>query len=265
MMLTINPVRRFILSALLTVLANVILTGALAQSVSAATYTVTSLGDGTASATRCPSTTNCRLRDAIAKAVAGDTITFSVTGTITLTSGQLNLTRNVTINGPGATLLTISGNNVSRVFNINSGITVTISALRIANGNSGTGNGGGILNAGSLTLTNSTINGNAGANGSGIYNSRNLTVTGSTLSSNTATTQGGGIYNAATVSLTNSTLTGNSGADGSAVYNTSSLTITNGTLSNNTNMKKRQQPQQHRHRNRDSHGQHALRQHVIWH
>ncbi|HQR32274.1 MAG TPA: hypothetical protein PLK30_06025, partial [Blastocatellia bacterium] len=49
------------------------------QTASAATYTVTSLGDGTASATRCPSTTNCRLRDAIAKAVAGDTITFSVT------------------------------------------------------------------------------------------------------------------------------------------------------------------------------------------
>src|SRR5438132_2197551 len=46
-----------------------------------ATITVTSLGDGAANAANCPHATNCRLRDAIAKAVAGDTIDFSVTGT----------------------------------------------------------------------------------------------------------------------------------------------------------------------------------------
>src|SRR6266550_2142551 len=71
------------------------------QGQAATTITVTSLGDGAANAANCPGV-NCRLRDAIAKAASGDTITFSVTGTITLTSGELVINKNLTINGPGA-------------------------------------------------------------------------------------------------------------------------------------------------------------------
>src|SRR5512143_1596746 len=55
------------------------------------------------------------LRQAIADAPPGGTIDFAVTGTITLTSGQLVITNNLTINGPGRTNLTISGNHTSRV------------------------------------------------------------------------------------------------------------------------------------------------------
>ncbi len=51
------------------------------------------------------------LRQAIIDASSGETIKFSVTGTIRLTSGQLTIDKNLTINGPGANLLTISGNN----------------------------------------------------------------------------------------------------------------------------------------------------------
>ena len=49
------------------------------------------------------------LRDAINSAAPGDTITFSLpaNSVITLTSGQLQIDKNLTINGPGANLLTV--------------------------------------------------------------------------------------------------------------------------------------------------------------
>ena len=64
------------------------------------------------------------LRDAIATAAPGDTINFSVQTPvpITLTSGELLINKNLTISGPGASSLAISGNNASRVFDIGSGI-----------------------------------------------------------------------------------------------------------------------------------------------
>ena len=78
------------------------------------------------------------LREIIANGAIGETITFdpSLKGkTITLTNGQLVLAKNVQIVGPGASLLKISGNNASRVFWVNTGVTATISGLTIANGN----------------------------------------------------------------------------------------------------------------------------------
>ncbi len=60
------------------------------------------------------------LRQAIIDASSGETIKFSVTGTIRLTSGQLTIDKNLTINGPGANLLTISGNNDDQVGTVSS-------------------------------------------------------------------------------------------------------------------------------------------------
>ncbi|MCX6877023.1 MAG: hypothetical protein NTW21_24905 [Verrucomicrobia bacterium] len=73
------------------------------------------------------------LRQAIGDAAPGEMIAFSATGTITLTSGELVIDKNLSINGPGASNLTLSGNNSSRVFRISGG-NVTISNLTIANG-----------------------------------------------------------------------------------------------------------------------------------
>ena len=74
-------------------------------------------------------------------------------GTITLTSGELLITDSVTINGPGANQLSVSGNNASRVFEIAAGLNVTISGLTITDGYA-PDQGGGILNDGSnLTLS----------------------------------------------------------------------------------------------------------------
>src|SRR3954451_13195667 len=88
------------------------------------------------------------LRGAIASASNGDTISFApgVTGTITLTSGELVIDKSLTIDGPGLKVLTISANHASRVFFLTPGapgapggppassITVRLSRLTIADG-----------------------------------------------------------------------------------------------------------------------------------
>src|SRR5882672_4904882 len=93
------------------------------------------------------------LRQSIQGAAPGDTINFAITGTITLTNGELLLTNNLGIIGPGATNLAISGNQASRVFEIGSNITVSISGLAVRNGHASDG-------------TNSSDASSAGGNGS---------------------------------------------------------------------------------------------------
>ena len=60
---------------------------------------------------------DCSLREAIDSAVSGDTIDFSVQGTITLTLGELVIDKNLNIDGGFAGKLTISGGGSSRVIN----------------------------------------------------------------------------------------------------------------------------------------------------
>ena len=70
-----------------------------------------------------------------------------------MTSGELLINANVTINGPGANRLSVSGNNSSRVFEIATGLNVAINGLTITHG-SAPDQGGGVLNDGSnLTLS----------------------------------------------------------------------------------------------------------------
>lgn len=58
------------------------------------------------------------LREILASATNGSTISFATSGTITLTTGELSISNSVTLTGPGATNLAISGNFSNRVFNI---------------------------------------------------------------------------------------------------------------------------------------------------
>ena len=185
---------------------------------------------------------NCSLRDAITAAnaiqfasgvTASTNITFepSVFGTaqtITLANGVLPLASNISIAGPttgsGVTqsnLLTVSGNQVSGVFSVNSGVTVALSQLVITKGAT-TGNvgGAGIYNAGNLTVNLSTISGNEASATSG-------------------TTGGGGIVNTGTLTLSNSTVSGNSTvssdeAGGGGISNYGALTVSNSTIASNT-------------------------------
>src|SRR5262249_28271849 len=124
----------------------------------------------------------------------------------------------------------------SRVFQIGSNKTVTISGLTIRNG---VGNfGGGILNGDSatLTITSVSLSGNTGGFGGGTFNSGTLTIVGSTVSGNMAS-EGGGIYNsgAGVLTISDSTFSGNTTSEtGGAVLNIGTLHIANSTISDNS-------------------------------
>ncbi len=66
--------------------------------------------------------------------------------------------------------------------------------------------GGGLYNAGTLTVTNSTFSGNLSESGGGLYNNGTLTVTNSTFAGNLATSYGGGLYSIRTLTLRNTIL-----------------------------------------------------------
>src|SRR5262249_15199081 len=106
--------------------------------------------------------------------------------TITLTNGALSLTNGflTTIQGPGASLLTVSGNNASQVFVVGARATAALSGLTVSQGLAPWWeNGSGVFNAGNLTLTSSTLSGNSG--GGALFNSGTLTVLGGNVSGNT--------------------------------------------------------------------------------
>ncbi len=120
-------------------------------------------------------------------------------GTIALTSGELNITDDLWIDGPGSGRLAVSGSNASRIFNIGAGTDVSIDDLTITKG-SAMLTGGGILNAGDLSLSGVVVTDNrvlglpgvgmaVDAFGGGVFNSGNLSVRNSIFSGNRS--QGG--------------------------------------------------------------------------
>jgi hypothetical protein len=173
--------------------------------------------------------------------------TTLVPAVISLASALPALTKSMTIIGPGLSLLTINGNNLYRVFNLNASLTFSISGLKIANGRAATSVspnylGGGIYNAGSnLTINNCYFTGcyagytTSGVGGAIYHQNGSLTVTNTSFVSNTAVATGSGIYSAGTgvnsVSIGNCTFSSNSGS----AYNGNSVaTIYNCTFYNNT-------------------------------
>jgi len=183
------------------------------------------------------------LRETIGNAAAGDTIEFNmsaghVTSPITLTSGELGITVNLTIEGPGAGTVAISGNSNSRVFQVSSVVTATISGLTIKDGEVAS-LGGGIRNGGSLKLADDVFTSNSASNSGGaLYNSAgSLSIAGCDVTDNKAANyDGGGIYVAAgMVTIQGSTLVGNKCAnEGGAILNYSgALTLTNSAIDNN--------------------------------
>ena len=164
--------------------------------------------------------TGTSLRDAINYANAhpgADSITFAVSGTISLDGTQLPaITDALTITGPGAGL-TIDAHGASGILQVSAGANVRLDRLSLAHGSAD--DGGAIRNDGVLAVSNSTLAGNsAGTDGGAIWNDGTLAVTDSTLAGNSAGGSGGGAYNAGTLTLTNATLTGNSASAGGGVF-----------------------------------------------
>lgn len=148
-------------------------------------------GDGTCDATE------CTLREAIAAASSGDTIDFSVTGTITVAS-ELLIDKSLTLTGPGAANLALDGNNAVRVLRIEgSGITVTVSGLTFTRG-------GGTLPGGGIYIRSTTAG--------GLVTIDNCIVTENRISTEGYQGVGAGLYTESkgAVVLTNSTFSKNS-------------------------------------------------------
>ena len=201
--------------------------------------TVTLLTDTTAAAS--PG----ELRTTIANATAGDTVVFQpgLTGTINLTAvlGPLSIGKNLTITGPGANAIAISGQNAIADFVIGGAFTVTISSLTITAGMAATG-GGIAATGGTLSLQNCVLSGNTANLGGAVATSGNLNLQSSVLSGNSATGalgKGGAIYcangsNSLTVygcTFSADSTNGSNGAGG-AIWCTSAITlIQNSTLS----------------------------------
>jgi len=233
----------------------------------ATTFTVTNCNDsGTGS-----------LRLAVASASAGDSVDFSASlspctaNTITLTSGLIEISKNLTITGPGAGTLAVSGGGTSTVFQVDSGVTAGISGLTIEDGaaTSAVATGGGVDNAGTLTLSdsivsNSSATGTTSSEGGGIANTGSMTITDTTVTNNTAavgggvanitdlssmiisdstiagnhapTGAGGGIDNEGTLKVTDSTIAGNGAPDdvGGGIANVDTATVDDSTVSGNS-------------------------------
>ena len=211
------------------------------------------------------------LRGAVLAANSGDVISFdpALNGqTITLTTGQIAITKSLTINGPGAANLAISGNNASRIFSITAatnitgltfengkttqnggaifagtGVPLTISDSVFSNNSSPFG-GGALFATGAVGILRCTFSGNTVTEGNGggaiFVNTGTLTLDHSNISGNSAVGGyglGAGIYSAATVTVTESTISGNTiefGGTGGGFYNAGVATFRNSTVSGNS-------------------------------
>lgn len=213
------------------------------QAADAATFTVTNLNDNGAGS----------LRQAIVdanNAAGADAVTFQagLTGTIALTTGQLYISDSVDIQGPGSAVLTVSGNNASRVFylyNSDALIDVSISGLTITGGSANIG--AGIVDFDeNLTLDHVAITGNqASNNGGGLWaigSDYSLTIRDSAVSGNTASTDGGGVYlydSGGPILIQRTTISNNQAVNGSGggiyLYGPDDdVTIEDSTISGNT-------------------------------
>jgi hypothetical protein len=192
----------------------------------------------------------------------GDTLAIAAG---TYTEAGIAVNKSLALQGEAAATTIVQaaatrGTATDRVFTIASGVTATLQDLTIRYGRAIRGEGGGIRNDGTLTLTQSTIRGNTTSDGGGLINRGTLTLTQSTVHGNTASygagglinwgtlivahstvsdsaafTGGGGLLNArGRLTLTQSTVHGNTASYGGGLCNGDTLTLINTTVSGNT-------------------------------
>ena len=209
----------------------------------------------------------CDLREAITNAnndaatysdcgpgSGANSITFAADYTITLVGAQLPaVSTTLTITGNGAANTVIRANATAglaayRVFEVTGAGNLTLDGLTVANGSCSAGTcstvtdkGGGILNAGTLNLTNGTISTNVAQQGGGLYNNGGTTtIANSTFLDNSTVKDGGGIHNAGggSLTVTASTFSGNwshgSWLGGGIFNDASTLTVSASTFAGNT-------------------------------
>jgi hypothetical protein len=203
---------------------------ALAARAGATTFQVTTLADSG------PGSLRQAVLDANV-ATGPDAVVFTVTGTITLTSGEITITDDLIVNGPGAGALTVSGNDQSRIFNVFNAVEAVLSGLTLTRGHTD-GDGGAVTAGGTFTLLNCVVSDSSAAErGGGVFTSGHARVAGSTISGNTAH-KGGGIYfyGFGEPIVEASTVSGNTAqsSGGGITFRYGGATILNSTVSGNT-------------------------------
>jgi|GEM_PF-2912971 len=191
---------------------------------------------------------DCSLREAIQVATSGETVKFhsSLAGQTVTLSSTLVINKDLTIDGSELTsLISISGDNNVRVFEVDPSVTAVIDSLIIKNGKVD-GAGAGIYNSGTLTVANSLLSANRTefdptviglGLGGAIYSENDLTITNSVFTENVGS-RGGAIYCNGTMTVIDSTFHSNSASsesgDGGAIFENCDLSIVNSTFSSNT-------------------------------
>lgn len=172
----------------------------------------------------------------------GGTVTFSCSGTITLSS-TIGIAEDTTIDGGGQDV-TISGGDSVHVLNIAGGTTLNLKDLTVAGGYGGPFTGGGGVSVSSfatLNATRTTFTGNSAATGGAINNHGTVNITDSTFSYNSATGTsyvfaGGALYNGSggNATISGSTFYGNVSNIGGGIYTLDGLvSVSNSTFSGN--------------------------------
>ena len=176
------------------------------------------------------------LRDTVGLATPGATILFAPGldhATITLTSGEILLDKNLTIDASARVALSVSAGGASRVFQVTAGDVVTIRNLDFRDGNESSG--GGLRNAGILTVEDCSLAGCVADEGGAAFNAVGamLNLIRCELKSNDATS-GGGVFNGGTLTLQGCTVLDNFADDyGGGVYSTGTLTALDSVFTSN--------------------------------
>lgn len=174
------------------------------------------------------------LRAAIASAAAGDVIDFSGVTTVTLTSAELIINKNLTINGGTGVNITRSGATEFRIFNVSgAATTVVFNKLSITNGKNASQSGG-VENNGTLTLNDCIIANNESPQGSGLQNNGTLTMNRCFVHSNSNGVGCGLMIYGSMTTLNNCVFTNNRGDFAIDMSTAGTLNITNCTIAKNS-------------------------------
>ena len=188
-----------------------------------ATFTVNTTADGISNNPNIETLRAAVLAAGVAggsNTIAFDPTVFTGGQTVALTEGELVVAGgNLTIGGPGAGLLTVNGSLNDRLFQVDSGATVTISGLTLTGGST-TGSGGALYVQGTATLSDCTISGNTATNGGALFatSTGKLTLGGCTVGGNSAS-YGGAAWNHGTLTMIGCTIEGNSAYNGGGLVN----------------------------------------------
>ncbi len=182
-----------------------------------------------------PTTPKRNIKNAIDSSKQGDTISIAPG---TYIYAPIIITKDLTLTGNNQNNTFIDGQGINKCIIIQSGTKVAISNLTIENGKDikfNNSSGGGIFNAGVLTLTNSTITDSISKYGGGIFNSGTITMVEVIIRNNNAETYGGGVANKNTLTMKNSIITKNTASTqhGGGIYNSGVLTIEDSTITKN--------------------------------